>query len=538
VKIQRIVPALLFLGVILGQSFFQTPNAEAVSDNVVIYQVSGAVAGDAAHELILLYNKSLQDINVTNWCIKYSSLSDGSGFKKCIAPPNSITEIWITSGGFVSFASSEFVSTNSGFVPDIAFTAGMNATAGHVRLLDNNAIEIDKIGWGSAKYPEGVAIPAHPAGFVLSRYITSLTIDTDNNLVDFSFKPMHNPIISGLYEQEVIIDLCSNIEGLQTLLPEGFLQDNLGDCYFDVCPNLDDLQKELAEFYYIDDNGNCQLVVLESRELFITELLPNAGGSDTGLEFIEIYNPHAEAIDLTGYRLKVGPNYTKEYVFVSGEIGAGQYASFSDTFTGIVLPNTTGAQIRIVAPAGNVVSESGLYNNAKDNISWAFIEDVWVYTNQVTKGSANKPYLEPAVNEVEGVTSVLAPCPAGKYRNTQTNRCRTIETAVSQLTPCDENEYRNPETNRCRKVASSTSTLKPCEAGEERNPATNRCRKVSVLGISTQADLSEVQDVAVENTSGQINWAVIGIALGSTIAYMLYEWRNEIRQRIFIFKNS
>ncbi len=182
------------------------------------------------------------------------------------------------------------------------------------------------------------------------------------------------------------------------------------------------------------------------------------------------------------------------------------------------------------------MSLSNSYQNAEDTLSWALVDDVWIFTNQITPNGANKPYVESAQNEVEGVTSVLAPCPAGKYRNPETKRCRTIETAVSLLTPCDEDEYRSPDTNRCRKVTTASSGLQPCDTGEERNPETNRCRKVSTLGVKSQTDIAEVADSKVENMAGKPNWGVLSATTLGTVGYMLYEWRRELKMKLYRVK--
>jgi hypothetical protein len=313
---------------------------------------------------------------------------------------------------------------------------------------------------------------------------------------------------------------------------------------------------------YLDDDAKCETIPLEDRPLLIVEIYPNAPGSDTGQEFIELYNPNDTTVPLAGYKIRLGPSFTKEYVFLSGELQSKQYRAFSDTETGIVLPNTTGAQLVLVTPAGSSVSESPVYSNAKDGNSWQVYEDVWMYTNQRTPNGANLPYLEPAVNEeVLAVTSVLAPCPVGKYRNPETNRCRNIETAVSALQPCDEDEYRNTETNRCRKLTSATSTLVPCKAGQvrnpetnrcraiattsslgacpegqERNPETNRCRKVATLAAQTTS-AGRVDDVA-PTTSSSFNWPVLFVAVAVAGLYMLYEWRSEISQKLRMRRNK
>jgi hypothetical protein len=511
-------------------------------------QTAGAVSGTASEELILLYNSSDVDIEITNWNLQDSLASSGVSFSNIATatPPDSQTELWLSAGGIVSFATIEYINRanstlplGSEFVPDFVFTASLTATGGHLRLVTNLGQEVDRVSWGSAVLVEGIE-PAisHNLGEVLSRDLTAIEIDTDNNLIDFSSHAVLSPIISGLYEKEIVIDLCANLPGVQVEFPIGYLADENGDCYEDFCPNIDGLQiiapdgyqKKLGEM-------DCSEIPKESRVLFITELLPNAPSTDKGQEFIEIYNPNTELIDLEGYKIQVGPSFTKEFIFSTGMIEPGAYIVLSDTESGIILPNTNGVQLRIISPAGEIVSQSDVYSNADDDVSWALIDDIWVYTNQITPGSANKPYLIEPVDEVSGVTSVYAPCPVGKFRNPDTNRCKSIETAVSILAPCDEDEFRNPETNRCKKNTSNTSTLTPCKEGQERNPETNRCRNVSVLGASSE-DLPVVEDVQTVNTAGQVNWFVIIMAISFAAGYMVYEWRSEISHSLVRFKRA
>jgi hypothetical protein len=455
----------------------------------------------------------------------------------CIEPNKTNVRLLLEASAVISFASGEFVVSNPGFVPDFVFSSGMATSSGHVWLTDNEDKTIDRVGWGLAVNPESNAALAHGSGETLSRNYLETFADTDDNSLDFSSLPIINPITSGMYEEEVIVDLCTNIDEIQVDLPAGYLLDEDGLCQKDFCPNIEDLQLVAPEGYEkklgLED---CEMIPLEDSVLFITELLANAPSADGGKEFIEIYNPNEKTVDLKGYVLQVGPSFTKEYVINSGQIKPKEYIVFSDTESKIVLPNTSGVQLRIVAPAGNIVSQTPAYSNAGDDVSWALVEDQWIYTNQITPASPNQPYVEPAVDEVIGTTTILAPCPAGKFRNPSTNRCKTIETAVSALKPCDEDEYRNPETNRCRKVAVA-SALSACPEGQERNPETNRCRKVSVLGASTD-ELPTITDVAVENTSGQINWPVILVALFGTFGYIIYEWRSELRQKINFLRLS
>jgi len=541
------------VSVLLGSSFFVENNVSAISENVLIYQVQTGSPASASEEIILLINSSSETINVNNWCLFYSSSSDRTKRKlSCVTTQDDKTELLLEPGGLLSFSSGEFVISSPGFVPDFTFASGMASTGGHVWIEDSLENTVDRLGWGSAVNPETNTSTVHLSGESLSRVYDIKFIDTDDNLVDFNSQSILETIQSGLIEQEIIIDMCENMDGIQIEVPEGYeLQNN--DCFEDFCLNIDDLQID-APIGYEKKSGSleCTLIPLESATIFITELLPNSPSTDSGNEYIEIYNPNDRDINLEGYKIQVGPSFSKEFINKSVIIKSGEYIVYSDTESGVVLPNTNGVKLRMISPNGDVVDESDVYSNAEDDVSWAYVNDQWIYTNQITPGSANKPYLQPVEIEVFGVTSELAPCPLGKYRNPETNRCRNLETAVSSLKPCDENEYRNPDTNRCRKSAAvttlsacspgqernpatnrcrkiaSTSSLAACPVGQERNPETNRCRKVSVLGSSSRAEIPTVTDIAVENTEGQINWFVVIAALFGTFGYIIYEWRSEI----------
>ncbi len=520
----------LFCSVILTCLIFSTPKVSAISDNVLLAQVYLGDTGLSGHEYISIHNKSNEDIDITDWCLQFASTENYRDIV-CFESLSPNIRFFINSGEHVLSVSETFATTLTAHDFVFSNSANIPGTNGSIRLVDAEGLVIDTIGWGSGK-PEGTGLNSLSNGGVFNRLTNPLSgyTDSDNNIEDFEVTDLPLLVLSGgVYEVEVVVDLCRNIENLQTELPDGMLADEAGNCYEDFCPNLDGLQVVApVGFEKPIGSENCEEIPLEDSVIFITELLPNPPSYDTDAEFIELYNPNNENINLARYKIQVGPSFSKEYEFTEGVILAGEYLVFNDGITGITLPNSSGVQLRLVAPAGNVVSQTEIYSNAGDDVSWALVDDQWIFTNQITPDEPNKPYLEPAVDEVEGVTTVYAPCPEGKFRNPETNRCKNIESAVSQLTPCDEDEYRNPDTNRCRKISSSSSSLVPCDEGEERNPETNRCRKVSTLGISDVDQLPTVTDIQAEDSDGTINWGIIGIALLGTLGYMVYEWRSSI----------
>lgn len=533
--------------------------ASAVSAQVVIYQVQsgGSGSGTASEELLVIRNLASTPVNVTDWCVQYSAATNGNDFTilGCSKTEQPNVELWLEAGGLMSFASDQFTLKNAGFSADFTLSAGMAAAGGHVRLVDGSGNEVDRLGWGTALRPEGSPSVAALSGQALTRKLQTVPSDTDNNANDFMSAAVVSPIVSGVYEAEIVVDVCSDIEGVQATIPEGYLLDDDGACFKDACLNVDGLQVSIPTGYQTPADGSiCEVVLLSDRPLLITEILPNVAGYDDGLEFIEIYNPNPDSVALSGYTLQLGLSGAQSYSFDQGSILPGQYMAFSDAETGITLPNTS-ASVRLIAPAGNIVSETDMYNNPSENVAWALLEDQWIFTNQVTKSDINKPYLEAATDEVLGVTTVLAPCPAGKFRNPATNRCKSIEVIAGSLAECKKNEYRNentnrckslststssliackegqtrnPDTNRCKSISSSSGNLVPCDPGEERNPQTNRCKKKTDNGLDANG-LSQVKDVATKESRVPVNFLLIGALIACAAAYVGYEWRAEIRQ--------
>src|SRR5690606_37657521 len=83
----------------------------------------------------------------------------------------------------------------------------------------------------------------------------------------------------------------------------------------DLCPNIAGYQSTVPEGFEVGGGGDCRERLYD---LMLSEILPNASGSDTGKEFIEIYNPNYHMIDLGRYSLLIGQNLEKEYTFPVG----------------------------------------------------------------------------------------------------------------------------------------------------------------------------------------------------------------------------
>lgn len=518
-------------------------NVQGISETIVISTVQVRDTSSSTNESVTLTNISSGDVDITGWCLQYASSSTSVADETnvswrqlaCFKPAEELTHIFLP-----SLQSATIVSIESGWSGDYTFSATFSNTSGHVRLIDSGGNEVDKVGWGDAKFPEGEVVPMPTVGNMLTRSYSEITgdvIDTDNNKSDFLQVEESLPLnYDALFEatdlcqnielfQIIIpdgyvltadgqcvpyIDLCPNIEEIQFTIPDGYAYDVAGDCYVDSCSNmmglqqtvpegmvfqesecvpidrcsnLEDDQLEVPAGYRMIDDGSCFLIV---QPLELSEVLPNSVGSDEGNEFIELFNPTDETVSLDNYMLLIGKNY-EDTVPLSGKIiQPGGYIVIDNDQYSFTLLNTT-THVLLASLDGQAVYDMPVYDDPREGVAWALFDNKWQYTNQPTPGESNVAWYQPTVNtaDVLGETTAssyaLKPCAANQSRNPLTNRCKLISSEITQLASCVDGQYRNPTTNRCKNIEGNISTLKLCDEGQERNPDTNRCRSVIAL---------------------------------------------------------
>lgn len=574
-KILRVGIVLAFI----ASQFTSVPVADAASANVVISQLqtAGSGTGTAGQEFIELYNNSDSDVNVTGWYLTYSSASDASQstvFR--MTTVDAQTALWLKAKSYALIVSPDY-KTATGIAGDGTFTYvnGMAATAGHVRLYDGSNMEIDKVAWGATTVtPPEVTAPTPQGGKSLQRSGIGVLQDTDNNATDFM---IITPVLHATnpYEVVTIIDVCPNVAGIQQTIPGGYLADESGNCQVDSCINIVGLQVSVPDGYDSDDAGNCvqhdecsnitgvQTLVPDNMiratgndcvwdltPLVLSEVLPNAAGSDTGNEFVEIYNPTNRVVDLSLYSIRVGVNSDKVYAFPAGAtIAPFEYRIFSDSAMKFTHVNTTG-RVLLVGVDDVPYGDTGVYDSPGDDMAWALIDGAWQYTNQSTPGAQNHTSVVAPEEETE---VIVAPCASGKYRNPLTNRCRNIESDASVLSTCEADQYRNPETGRCKKIVTVTSAL--CKEGQYRSEETNRCRNIvtastqkpckdtqyrseetgrcrNIVATSVPESAFAVQPVKDSAMAFVGWWALGGVGL-LALGYAGWEWRTEIRNGFF-----
>ncbi len=500
------------LGVILSILIAALPSvvwAEQPARMLITEVKTGGAVDGKPTEFIEILNDSSQVVSLGSWVLEYAK--PAAKVIDCQAPK------WKTqdsSANVKEYPLSGEVGAGQKLIIEIA----MNDNAGGSLRLSNAGVVYDLVGWGNSvsqgvcKESELAPLPANTKS--IRRFIDTNGVvrDTDNNKADFT--DAESNITEVVPDTQQQVDVCSNLDGIQAAVPAGY------EVSGSVCSQI------------------VQTPVEACKGIVLSEILPNPAGTDTGNEYVELNNTTNQPIDLSGCSVKVG-NTTKQ---LTGIMQPGYQA-----FYGTVLQNADGGTVEFIT---NTTEEAVTYPaNLNDNQAWALVNGQWQLTEQPTPGAANIAYV--VVEEVSATTagsSSLEPCPEGKYRNPETNRCKTIETEDG-LKPCEAGQIRNPETNRCKKADDEAASLKPCETGQERNPETNRCRKIAAEAIlaackegqERNPETNRCRKVAAAVTSSpssqleqevknkqNISYGIFAAMAVLVLGYGIYEYRSNI----------
>lgn len=483
----------LFLGlVVCAGSACVTPTHASSAFSVVLTHIQAASSASAKDEMVSMYNNSPNEVDISNWCIKNKSSVSFACFET-----DSTFAYYLPPYSFAIVATESFVNTAGIPLESVTkYFEVTNQSSGSIVNSNDTISLVDAAGQMVNSFSWTTAIPSGKAAIRTKSATDPRIYETLDPSLSWSYAPLSQMPVTGVVAREII--------PVQPTDP--------ADDTPDPEPQID--PDALIE------------------HPIITELLPDADGSDVGNEFIELYNPTAVAIHLDNYKLRVGPGLEKAYSFPTGAvIEPSSYLVYTNSQISFTLVNTT-SSIELEYK-GQLVWEAITYTDPPTSESWALVNNTWRYTDTPTPGGANQISTNTNPGDDSDIsTSTAKPCAANQYRSPETNRCRLIATSASTtLTPCKVGQERSAETNRCRNIA-ATSTPAACKEGQERNPETSRCRNIVKM---TDAGYG-VKGMTTEQTP--TNWYLwLGIAgvVALILGYATWEWREELKH---LFENA
>jgi hypothetical protein len=336
----RIFVALVLVGLPLVAG--ADTNQTGIAAHVVISELQTGSSGDAGQEFVELYNPSGSDIALDGWQLQYKSATGTTWSKKTALAGT------IPANGFFLLSSTGYLSQADGF-----FASGLSGTAGHIRIVDESSSAVDLVGWGkTANSAETAPAPAPGAGQSIERVPGWLTsdggngVDSGDNSQDFLLRDQPEP----------------QSHASQAEVPQ----------------SRPDAPASTAS----DDQA---ATAITYPDLQITELLPDPASpqTDAADEFIELYNPGPDPVNVGGYVLKTGSNFHASYILPQRVLEAGSYLAVYSAASHLSLPNSGGAA-ELLSPAGELMDQSASYSAAKAGLAFAADGSNWDWTLQPT----------------------------------------------------------------------------------------------------------------------------------------------------------
>jgi hypothetical protein len=323
-------------------------------------QANGEGTGTTTQEIIELYNPTLEPISLLGWSIVYVNSSGNQ------------TVLYTFNEAYLFLPNTFFIGKNNAtvttYLPDVIadFTytngsSGLAATGGGVVIKDAAQTVIDEVYWtSSASYINDKTIASLANGKSVQRKCdaTQELVDTAVNVNDF--------VVATPTPATYTCDAPIEVEPDPDEDPE--------------TPPVETPEEEPPT-----PVERIRLPVA-INELFVDPVSPLTDSSD---EYIELYNPNAQDMNISGYSLIAGTTTKYTYTFPDDTVLlANGYISISSGDTTITLSNLGGSVELLDDTKAQVDIVS--YDKAVSGSAWAYTDvDTWAWTTSPTKDAKN-----------------------------------------------------------------------------------------------------------------------------------------------------
>jgi hypothetical protein len=318
-------------------------------------QTSGGT-GHTTNDFIELFNPGAEPVNLKGFSLvkRTATSTTDSSIKSWTA------DAFIPGYSFFLWANSGFTDITA--APDVSSSASVaddNGVALRAGAADTGAV-IDSVAWGAAVNGFSNVSANIPANSVLRRQDL------------FSAQSTYSILANGLPRNSAL----QVLPPADTVPPEVIV----------VPPPDPDPEPDPAPEASPGD-ANPLPVYLPLR---INELLPNPSGTDEGQEQVEIFNPNALPVDVTGWFLDDGSGSgpTSSAYALTGLIQAGEFKTFVTPAGKFALNNTGGDSVQLFSPDKKVVDTVTYPGTAEENKTYQRFDTGWQWGEQ-SLGSQN-----------------------------------------------------------------------------------------------------------------------------------------------------
>ncbi|AKM82502.1 TPA: hypothetical protein DD449_01880 [Candidatus Berkelbacteria bacterium] len=397
----------IILGIILlGYSFLlpQKAQAEEISPQLVINEVMANPQGaDIGKEWIELL--CLSDIDLKDWKIKIFNDPDS------VSPTKTITLVseLMKNGDYLIISNNTSVAVTNAkgkivlsdpsgdYENTISWTTDMGD--GYSMEVIGPPNELDYKKWlksielGGTPGIENSVTKIEPV--IAPEYVLPLDNQTflPTQTIDFSW-----------VEEEGIKYVCqiSSDESFSILIDASELE--IGKYFWRV-----KAENSLNYVYTIPRSFEI-IEPVYSKEISISEILPNPTGDDTIGEWIELFNKSGLDVDLSGWRIVDGSG--KFFLIPKSTIiKAYEFISFPRTESDLTL-NNDGDEVKLYQPNNNLISSIIYTDNGDEGLSWVIGPDgAWSWTTTPTKGSDNIITVILEIEEVQEIEPIINTTP-------------------------------------------------------------------------------------------------------------------------------
>lgn len=391
-----------------------SPKVIAADKVILISEVQTGTEESASQEFIEIYNNGPSEIDISGWSLYYKSATGTSWVKKATINTKAL-------------ASGEFYVFSANMPGDISYSSTLSQTGGNIQIRDKSGAVKDTLGWGNANsalvQPASESAPGQSM-YRIFDFENATMQNTDNNFDDFELAQSATP--SKLPEQ---------------ILPE-------------------------------QEQGPVIYPKIELSELFPNPQSPQSDAID---EFIELFNPTGQDVDISGWKLR--DDSGAEYIIKNKIIQSGYRLAIKATESKITL-NNTGDTIQLINPNGEVVDESANYGDAQEGLGWIKSSGLWQWAISATPDDSNSEiYVEQQTSPSQAVKNV--------------------------------------------KKAAKNSTKKP-------SSSKSKTSKVASSSNSKNNLTSPKEESSKSSNSNLWSWLLVAAGVG-TIGYGIYEYRTEIQ---------